>query len=164
MESALALFKWSIDMRSVLILLVASALSLACNAQISVAEFGPLRLGARGPVQPGDPTAHPHRITPRSKFYVLVVAKGIPTMCTFEDCGKEAAIVEGLGGWITGDDQLETIASVGLDEDEVKAGSQSLVVISNRLGRIVGIYPRHSMRDLLSILKAHRYLPQAQRE
>jgi hypothetical protein len=135
------------------------ALSSAVGAQVpaGVSKFGPLQVGGRSPVLPGDPTAHPHRITPHAKFYVLVVAKGIPTMCTFEDCGPEGAIVETLGGWITGDAQNETIHLAGLDQTEVKQGRQSVVVISDKTRRIVGIYPNSQMSDLPSILKAHGF-------
>jgi hypothetical protein len=127
------------------------------QAQVSVAAFGPYRLGDPSPVRPGDPTAYPHKITPKAKFYVLVVEKGIPTMCTFEDCGAEGAVVEAMGGWITGDDQLETVGNAGLDQVEVTSGRQSLVVVANRARRIIGIYPNSGMRDLYSILQRHGF-------
>jgi hypothetical protein len=145
-------------MRALACLAVAAGLSLAIIAHSSATKSALLKIGGRSPVQPGDPTAYPHRITPKSKFYVLVVAKGIPPMCTFEDCGPEGALVERHGGWITGDDQLETIALAGLDEVEVKAGRQSIVVVSDARGRIVGIYPNHSTADLPRILRIHGFL------
>ena len=140
-----------------LLSILALSLSLSAGAQspVKVAKFGPLRIGGPSPVQPGDPTAYPHKFTPRAKFYVLVVAKGLPTMCTFEDCGPEGTLVESLGGWITGDDQNETIHLVGLDQTEVKQGRQSLVVIAGKSRRIIGIYPNSLARDLPFILKAH---------
>jgi hypothetical protein len=119
---------------------------------------GLLRLGAPSPVQAGHPTAHPHLRVPASKFYVLVVARDVPTMCTFEDCGPEGAEVERLGGWITGDDQAETIHTVGLNENLVRSGNQSIIVVSNASGRIVGIYPGRKMIDLPRILRNHREL------
>lgn len=127
-------------------------LSSAC-AQTSIAAGGPLRLGGPSPVQPGDPTAYPHKTTPKAKVYVLVVAKGLPTMCTFEDCGEEGKLVEALGGWITGDTQNETIALAGLDEIEVKGGRQSLIVVSDKSARIIGIFPNQKMNDLPRILR-----------
>ena len=136
-------------------------LAIACSANaqtpISVTSFGPLRIGGLSPVQPGDPTAYPHKVTPRAKFYVLVVAKGLPTMCTFEDCGTEGILVESLGGWITGDTQNETIHVAGLDQTEVKQGRQSMIVVSDRTRRIIGIYPNYLMRDLPTILRAHGF-------
>ena len=132
--------------------------SALCVAQSSVATFGPIRVGAPGPIRVGAPTAHPYKAVPRSKFYILVVAKNIPTMCTFEDCGKEGAIVEALGGWITGDDQSETIDMVGLDEQRVRSGNQSLIVVQNRFGNVVGIYPNSKLSELPIILDKHRAL------
>jgi hypothetical protein len=79
-------------------------------------------------------------------------------MCTFEDCGKEGAIVENLGGWITGDDQLETVGRAGLDEIEVKRGRQSVVVVSDESAVIVAIYPNCRMQDLPRILERHSSL------
>ena len=142
-----------------------STLALACTvgaqAQVSANSFGRLRIGGRSPVQPGDPTAYPHKVTPQAKFYVLVVAKGLPTMCTFEDCGMEGTLVESLGGWITGDAQNETIHLAGLDQTEVRQGRQSLIVISDQSRRITGIYPNYIMRDLPLILRAHGLMPPA---
>lgn len=140
-------------------LLVLSLLTIACSvsaqAPVSVAAFGPLRVGGPSPVQPGDPTAYPHKVTPQARFYVLVVSRGLPTMCTFEDCGAEGKLVESLGGWITGDAQNETIHLTGLDQAEVKQGRQSVIVVADKSRRIVGIYPNYRMRDLPSILKQH---------
>jgi hypothetical protein len=148
--------------RSICLLLLLTMFGTVC-AQVGVVSFGPLRLGGSSPIQPGDPTAYPHKVTPRAKFYVLVVAKGLPTMCTFEDCGTEGYLVESLGGWITGDTQGETIALVGLDEVEVKRGRQSIVVISDSSTRIVGIYPNYRMRDLPSILRSHGFTESTRR-
>lgn len=146
-------------MKSHVLLLLTLSFSCAVSAQAppSVSSFGTLQVGGPSPVRPGDPTAYPHRVTPRAKFYVLVVAKGLPTMCTFEDCGPEGELVEALGGWITGDAQNETIHLAGLNQTEVKNGRQSLVVISDRTLRIVGIYPNSQMIDLPTILEAHGF-------
>jgi hypothetical protein len=127
------------------------------QAQVGVAAFGPYKVGGPSPVNPGDPTAYPHKFTPRAKFYVLVVAKDVPAMCTFDDCGAEGAVVEAMGGWITGDDQNETIGNAGLDQVEVRSGRQSLLVVANRSRRIIGIYPNSGMRDLYSILQSHGF-------
>lgn len=148
-------------MRFLSLPILAMTCSVCAQAPVSVTSFGPLQIGGHSPVQPGDPTAYPHKVTPRAKFYVLVVAKGIPTMCTFEDCGSEGTLIEFLGGWITGDAQNETIHLAGLDQTEVKQGRQSIIVVSNNLRRIVGIYPNYLMCDLPSILKAHGLTPQA---
>lgn len=148
-------------MRFLSLPILAMACSVSAQAPVSVTFFGPLQIGGPSPVQPGDPTAYPHKVTPRAKFYVLVVAKGLPTMCTFEDCGSEGTLVESLGGWITGDAQNETIHLAGLDQTEVMQGRQSIIVVSDKSRRIVGIYPNYLMRDLPFILKAHGLTAQA---
>lgn len=150
-------------MRASMLALLMLAFGFAVSAQTpaGVSKFGPLKVGGLSPVQPGDPTAHPHRFTPNAKFYVLVVAKGLPTMCTFEDCGAEGELVEALGGWITGDTQNETIHLAGLEQTEVKQGRQSIIVVSDKEGRIVGIYPNSKMSDLPSILKVHGFISTA---
>lgn len=148
-------------MRFLSLPILAMACSVSAQAPVSVTSFGPLQIGGPSPVQPGDPTAYPHKVTPRAKFYVLVVAKGLPTMCTFEDCGSEGTLVESLGGWITGDAQNETIHLAGLDQTEVMQGRQSIIVVSDKSRRIVGIYPNYLMRDLPFILKAHGLTAQA---
>lgn len=147
--------------QSLLLLTLSLGCAVGAQTPLGVSSFGPLQIGGPSPVRPGDPTAYPHRITPRAKFYVLVVAKGLPTMCTFEDCGPEGELVEALGGWITGDAQNETIQLAGLEQTEVKQGRQSLVVISDRSRRIVGIYPNSLMSDLPSILEAHGFKSRA---
>ncbi len=129
----------------------------AAQALVGVSSFGRLHVGGPSPIQPGDPTAYPHKTTPRAKFYVLVVARGLPTMCTFEDCGKEGALVESLGGWITGDAQNETIHLAGLDQDEVKQGRQSIIVVADGKRKIVGIHPNTKMHELPLILEKHGF-------
>lgn len=137
-----------------LLLFFAAGIWLAASAHAqSAVSVGPLRIGGPSPVQPGDPTAYPHKTTPRARFYVLVIEKGLPTMCTFEDCGEAGKLVEALGGWITGDTQSETIGLAGLDEIEVRSGRQSLVVVSDKSARIVGLYLNQRMTDLPSILR-----------
>lgn len=135
------------------LLLFAAGIWLATGAYAqSVASVGPLRLGGRSPVQPGDPTAYPQKTTPRANFYVLVIEKGLPTMCTFEDCGEAGKLVEALGGWVTGDAQSETIGLADLDEIKVRSGTQSLVVVANKSARIIGLYPNQRLTDLPRIL------------
>lgn len=139
------------------LLMLVTGTSIGAQVPVAVRQFGSLKVGGSSPVQPGDPTAHPHRVTPKAKFYVLVVAKGLPTMCTFEDCGPEGKQVEELGGWITGDAQNETIHLAGLEQAEVKQGRQSLIVVSDKEVRIIGIYPNSRMSDLPIILKRHGF-------
>jgi hypothetical protein len=138
-------------------------LASACCAQ-GVSKFGPLRVGDRAPFGPGEPTAHPYRRVPVSRFYVFVVAKGLPTMCVFEECGKDGALVHRLGGWITGDEQSESIAMVGLTDYGVRSGKESVVVIADAKVRIIGIYPNAAANDLRSLLRQHPKLGRRERQ
>jgi hypothetical protein len=76
-------------------------------------------------------------------------------MCVYEECSRDGALVKAMGGWITGDQQAESIAMVGLTESKVLAGTQSIVVVADGAARIVGIYPNHPASDLRSILSRH---------
>jgi hypothetical protein len=129
----------------------------SCSAQ-GVAEFGPLRIGGRAPIGPGEPTSYPYKFAPRSRFYVLVVQKNLPTMCVDEECGKHGLLVRARGGWITGDDQAETIEAVGLSENGVLANGDSIVVLADAKARIVGIYPGLKSDDIKKVLELHPQL------
>jgi hypothetical protein len=138
-------------------------LASACCAQ-GVSTFGPLRIGDRAPFGPGEPTAYPYRRVPVSRFYVFVVAKGLPTICVFEECGENGGtLVQQLGGWITGDEQSESIAMVGLTDLGVRSGKESIVVIADADVRIVGIYPNAVANDLRSLLRRHLNLVRLER-
>jgi hypothetical protein len=139
--------------------LIISALGTAVpghTAAQGVERHGPLVLGGQSPVRAGDPTAQPYKTTPRSKFYILVVAQGLPTMCVDHECGPHGDQVRKLGGWITGDDQRETIAVTGLDEAAVRAGTQKIVVIADHKERIIGIYPGKGPADVRDVLQLHK--------
>jgi hypothetical protein len=77
-------------------------------------------------------------------------------MCVDHECGPHGKEVRKVGGWITGDDQRETIAVTGLDEAAVRAGTQTIVVIADGRERIIGIYPGKSAADVLDILQLHK--------
>jgi hypothetical protein len=141
-------------MLRIIILIFLATVACACGEH-GVSEFGPLKLGSPAPDRPGDRTAHPYMTVPKSKFYVFVVARKVPTNCTYEECGVNGDVVERMGGWITGDEQAESAEMVGLSESAVRRGEQSIIVISNKNARIIGIYPNRTMNDLLAILKLH---------
>jgi hypothetical protein len=126
----------------------------SCSSQ-GVSSFGPLHVGEKAPFGPGDPAAHPYKSVPVSRFYVYIVARGIPTMCVYEECGSDGTLVKMMGGWITGDQQAESIAMVGLSESKVLGGTQSMVVVADGAATIVGIYPNHPVSDLRSVLQKH---------
>lgn len=141
-------------MRAVARALVLLVLPLAAAA-LGVSEFGPLKVGERAPFGPGDPTAYPYKVTPKSAFYVFVVAKGLPTMCVYEECSEHGALVRRLGGWITGDAQAESAAIVGLTETGVQNGTESIVVLADRKSRVIGIFPEAGPSDVKKILQTY---------
>lgn len=127
----------------------------ACIPTYGISEFGPLKRGEKAPFGPGDPTSYPYKRVPVSKFYVYLVARQVPTMCIFEECGVNGDLVQRMGGWITGDGQAESIDMVGLDEVKVRRGEQSMIVVADKTSKIIGIYPNHTMQDLPVILRRH---------
>ena len=135
-------------------LALSAAVTISCG-ESGMTEFGPLKVGAPAPFRPGDNTSYPYKFVPESNFYVYVVARRVPTMCVFDECGVNGDMVERMGGWITGDEHGESAEMVGLDESKVKRGEQSIIVIADKHVRIIGIYPDHSMLDLPAILKRH---------
>lgn len=141
-------------MLRIFFLIFLAVLASACGEH-RVSEFGPLKLGALAPDRPGFATAHPYKTVPVSKFYVFIVARNVPTACTFDECGVNGDLVERMGGWITGDEQAESIDQVGLSESAVRRGEQSMIVISDKNVRIIGIYPNRTMADLPALLKQH---------
>ncbi len=118
-------------------------------------EYGPLKIGNKSPDRPGDPTAYPYKVVPESNFYVSVVQKGLPVYCIFEDCGMYGILVECMGGWLTGDDQIETAEEFGVDYKKLKADKASMIIVADKNANIVGIYPNKRMYDLPNILKKH---------
>lgn len=139
------------------LILVALLLGLpAASSARGVQQFGSLQIGSRAPFGPGDPTAYPYKTVPKSAFYLFVVAKGLPTMCIYEECSEHGLMVKRLGGWITGDAQAESAAMVGLTEIGVQAGTESIVVLANRRSIIIGIYPGSQPSDVKRILQENR--------
>lgn len=120
-----------------------------------VKQFGPLKLGSEIPSGPGDFTFAPINQIPPSTFYVTIVQQDL--WCILEDCGSEGALIKRLHGWL----QMEKpsvypdiVEEVGLDLKENK-NIKSVVLIGDHKGKIVGIYPRRNIGDLISILKQH---------
>ena len=138
--------------------LLAACLAVGPGGEAGVKEFGPLKLGGKSLIKPGDNTEHPYKITPRANFYVYVVAKSVPPMCAYHDCGIEGIIVKYVGGWITGGAQADDAYDVGLDDVEVANGKYAMTVIADKTLKIVGIYPGCNMRSLPRVLERHHDL------
>lgn len=122
----------------------------------SVRQFGPLRLGEGMPTgTAGDYTFAPLQKIPPSKFYVVVVHDG--WWCSMEDCGIDGAYVGTMGGWLQTEKPNvfpDVTLLTGLDREENK-GVHSLVIVGDRNGKMVGIYPHRGLQDVLPILRLH---------
>ena len=116
----------------------------------SVEEFGPLHIGG---VAPKGVVLRPLISVPESKFYVFFHRMGFG-MCNNEDCATLAGrIVRCMGGWLAGDDQPETSGEVGLSQEDVQNGRASIVIVSDKEAKIIGIYPNHTEADIVPILR-----------
>ena len=121
-----------------------------------VIRFGPMALGGEMIGGPGSDTFAPQLIIPSSKnFYIEVVQENL--WCVFEECSSEGQVVYILNGWLQGENiEQPTIKNdYGLRENEKV---KSLVIVGDKYGRIVGIYPNKTIDDLLSILQIHHNL------
>ncbi len=132
----------------------------------SVGRYGPLSLGGPAPLQPGiDVAVHPFLNIPQSNFYVYAVEKGAQ-WCVWAECGMPGALVECMGGWLSGEAHPENADLFGLEGkwDQVENETVSLLVVADRQSMIVGIYPGLRVNDLPQILKKHADLSPMTRE
>lgn len=120
-----------------------------------VRKFGPLMLGGDAPIRADSSTFAPQLNIPSSKFYIGVAQKNL--WCTFENCSPHGKVVAILGGWLQSDDtdHPTTKDDYGVGYDTTV---KSIVVVGDKYGRIVGIYPNKTIDDLLYILKIHKNL------
>ncbi len=115
----------------------------------SVDNFGPLRIGGKAPI---GIVLHPNKIPSDVQFYVYYHRMGFG-MCNNESCAPlEGKVVKCMNGWLAGSDQHEGSYEVGLDHDLVKQGIASIVVVSNKNEKIMGIFPYHTESDIIPIL------------
>lgn len=138
------------------------------NLLKGVNEFGPLKIGELAPRKPGDPTgytknkpsAYPLASIPAGKkFYMYVFNKDLigKGYCAFYECEtrKEypnGSYIEDLGGWFSSDGLPETARAFGLDPVKIARGEESLVVVTDPLGKIIAIHPHKTLKDILAIL------------
>lgn len=120
-----------------------------------VIEFGQLKLGEEAPIMTGSVTFAPELKVPPAKFYIGIAEKN--RWCIFEECSLNGQIVKILGGWLQSEnsEQPAVYESFGLNENK---NIKSVVVVGDRRGLIVGIYPNKGNNDLLEILAAHSNL------
>lgn len=133
----------------------------------SVREYGPLRIGGQfGPQTnfPG-PRDYPIEMADDANFFIHAVQKDLG-LCMFDSCGMGGVLVECMNGWLSGNSHEEISDEVGLDDkwDDVLAGKASMVVVSDRNSKIVGIYPNSTTHDLPRILRKHSNLTENAKE
>lgn len=119
----------------------------------NIKSFGNLMWGSETISGPGDYTFAPYLKIPQAKFYVTIIQN--EHWCSNEDCGLDGAIIQTLGGWL----QIESLQGYPDLTDEVgfdfpdDQGIKSIVIVSDKDGKIVGIYLNKTYKDVLSILK-----------
>lgn len=115
-------------------------------------EFGPLQIGGPAPDKAGDSSQIGSKLIPESKFFIYVHRRG-RSFCEFESCGTlEGRVIRCMGGWLSGDGHPEISDLVGLNSFAVSQGKASIVVVSDKNSKIIGIYPYHTQADILDIL------------
>lgn len=142
-------------------LVVAIIHAYASNALMSVSRFGPLVVGGVMPSGAGASTFAPYYTIPTSTFYVNLVEDDL--WCVQDSCGVEGAFIQTMGGWLQADrlGQGGWVEEVyGFDSQEKKQ-IKSIVVIGDRTGKIVGIYPGKKKEDIASILRLYSGLADA---
>jgi hypothetical protein len=125
------------------------------NRQYEPYEVGPLKIGSKMPWAPGDSTLAPYLTIPLlQKFYISVAEPD--NWCANENCGIDGGFIQTMGGWLQVENthQSEVGPSFGLDLPEHN-NIKSIVIVGDRKGRIVGIYPNKDLKDVLNILKNH---------
>ena len=124
-----------------------------------VKQYKTIKLGMSAAEKVGDSTgwAPPYNKVPEeSAFYVYSL--GDNTMCIGSDCGVGGYFIECLGGWISGYKDIGDVFDYGLRDAGISINEQKVITISDREGKIVGIYPGASIRNLPYVMHNHRNL------
>jgi hypothetical protein len=114
---------------------------------------GDIKIGGKMPQGPGGFTFGPINEIPfGKKFYVSGIQSNL--WCSTDSCGLDGAKIQTMGGWveISNSRQPEDSANFGISAPENKNIS-SLLIIGDKNGKIVGIYPNKKYEDALNILK-----------
>lgn len=125
----------------------------------SVKQYKTIKLGMQTAEKTGDSIgwAKPYENIPEG-FDFFVYSLGDESMCILSDCGVGGYFVECLGGWISGYKDIGEIADYGLRNAGVDINKQKIITIADKNGKIVGIYPGSSIKNLPYIMKNHRNL------
>lgn len=122
------------------------------NRQVEPLKLGLLKTGEDIPLKPNlERPETPKNVFIASKFYVNIAEPNLG--CFSKYCNLEAALINTMGGWLEAENTGVTIDEIfGLDLEENK-NIKSVVIIGDRNGKIVGIYPNKRLKDVISILK-----------
>ena len=118
----------------------------------------PLALGAQMVFGFGTPTESPYPEkpyqAPKPKFYIVVAEPD--RHCVVDICGVEGSIIKTIGGWaqIYNTKFAETRDFFEFDIPKNK-DVETMVIVSDENGKIVGIYPNKKFNDVIAILKLH---------
>lgn len=131
----------------------------------SAEEYGPLKIGGRFDPQTNFPYEYPLEMASEANFFIHAVQKDLG-LCMFDSCGMSGVLIECMNGWLSGNSHEEVSDEVGLDDkwDDVLAGKASMIVVSDRNSKIVGIYPNSTTHDLPRILRKHPSLTENAKE
>jgi len=89
---------------------------------------------------------------------LFVYSLGDNSMCIGSDCGIGGYFIECLGGWISGYKDMGEVADYGLRDAGVDIDKQKIITIADKSGKIVGIYPGASIKNLPYIMRNHKNL------
>lgn len=124
-----------------------------------VKQYKTVKLGMQAAEKTGDPIgwAKPYESIPEG-FDFFVYSLGDESMCILSGCGVGGYFTECLGGWISGYKNIGEVADYGLRDAGVDINKQKIITIADKNGKIVGIYPGASIKNLPYIMKNHKNL------
>ncbi len=134
-------------------------IAIKCIYPFGVKEYYTISLGMLAAEIPGTKTvwASPYDIIPEDVSF-LVYSLGDEMLCVQSGCGFGGVFVECLGGWVSGDKGVGDIFDYGLSKSGVDINKKKIITIANKEGKIIGVYPGASIRNLPHIMRRHRDL------
>lgn len=126
--------------------------------QANLSQFSPPILGGQIVFGFGTPTESPYLEkpyqTPRPKFYVAIAEPD--RHCVVDICGVDGSIIKTIGGWVQvyNTKFSETNRFFALDLPANK-NTQTMIIVSDGSGKIVGIHPNKKFENVIDILKLY---------
>jgi hypothetical protein len=124
-----------------------------------VRRYKTITIGMPAAEKAGDQTgwAPPYnQVFKESNFFIYSL--GDSTMCVGSDCGMGGYFVECLNGWVSGYKDIGDVFDYGLREVGVDINKKKIITIADKNGKIVGIYPNASVKNIPYIMRNHRDL------